>query len=218
MKTLYNTILETKKEEEIQEGLIKNTISLIGIKTLSPDKLREGILNMYDYICDEDDINLFYQDFPLKDQILWKTLYQLYQKKIWSIVDISSSYSRSYRGKSRNKNRPPRPYDDDDDDSNTNETDAIISKLGLSTTELTPLSIQLRRELRQIINDSRNNKLELKPGEIDKVIVLYDNVKNVNYILTINRVTGFFKKLMSWGDKKLMEMAFKRMCEESSPQ
>ena len=72
MKDLYDYILN--EGSNIDEGIVSNTMSLAIIKNLDEKEFIDGLLNMYDYICDEDDIELFYQDFPLKQRPLWKTL------------------------------------------------------------------------------------------------------------------------------------------------
>ena len=65
MKDLTSYVQENM---EVDEGLIKNAISLLEIKNIDPQELLNGILSMYDYICDKDDMDLFYQDMPFKQR------------------------------------------------------------------------------------------------------------------------------------------------------
>lgn len=190
--------VECNLETPTNEGLIKDMISIIEIKKIDPQTLLTGILNMYDYICDEDDINLFYQDYPLKQRVFWKNMYEMYKKKVWSIFDISQKRNTTIHG-----NR--------DKSNNVDQVPDILSELGISQNEIVDVTPQLRRQLRNLINESRNNKLELKPGEIKSVLAIRDDVKNVDYILTLNRTTGFLNKLFRAKDIKFLELALKRM-------
>ena len=74
--------------EVVNEGFLMNAVTKRTMKNMSSKDLYTGILNMYDYIVDNDDIKLFYQDFPMKERLFWKNLYDLYQKQVWSIFDV----------------------------------------------------------------------------------------------------------------------------------
>ena len=77
--------------ENINEGIIKGVISLSFIKKISPEDLLNGIMNMYEYICNNEDIELFFQDFQFKERVFWKNLYEMYTKKVWSIFDMNDN-------------------------------------------------------------------------------------------------------------------------------
>lgn len=175
MQSLYEYI-----QHQIDEGLIKNTISLVSIKNIDSDELLNGILSMYEYICDEDDINLFYQDFPVQQKIFWKNLYQLYQKGVWSIFDV-------------------------------NENSEFITDLGLQINTLMKITMEFRRDLRKMLKDSKNSKLDLKASQIDKVIALKDPKSEKIYIITLNRTTGFLSRLFRKRDSLFLEKALEKL-------
>lgn len=162
--------------ESLNEGLISSSISLIQIKNMEPQYLLSGILNMYDYICDEEDIKNFYLDYPVKERVFWKNLYKLYTKNIWSIFDIGEE---------------------------------SLADVGAGLTKVTP---EFRRNLRKMIKNSRNSKLDIKPGQVDQIVLVRDDVKNVNIILTINK-TGLLRGLMRAADLKLLKTAFEKLAQ-----
>ena len=45
------------------------------------------------------------------------------------------------------------------------------------------------------------------------MMVIQDNVKKKVFILTINRVTGLFKRILRATDKKYLEYAFSKLGE-----
>lgn len=162
--------------ESLNEGLIGSSISLVQIRKIDPEHLLTGILNMYDYICDGEDIKLFYQDYPIKERLFWENLYKLYTKNIWSIFDVGQE-----------------------------ESSELNLQPGLS--KVTP---EFRRNLRQMIKNSRNSKLDVKPGQIESLVIVKDKVKNTNMVLTINKI-GFFRGLLRTADFKLLKSAFEKL-------
>lgn len=60
---------------------------------LNPKDLRNGILSMYEYISNNNDIKMFYMDFNSTERPLWKKLYELYITDLWNIVESNSSAS-----------------------------------------------------------------------------------------------------------------------------
>lgn len=175
MKSLYSYLQNNVYEDKLEEGIIRDSISLVLLKNIDSSKLRTGILSMYEYIVNEEDINLFYQDYSLKERPLWKNLYKLYQNKVWSIIDLD----------------------------NIDSQDISV------TPELTKLTPEVRRDLREWIKRSRNNNLNLKPGEIDMFMILTDRDKR--YLITINRVSGFFRSIFRTADKKILEQTFNKL-------
>lgn len=86
MKSLHSYIYD---DNQVNEGFLMNALTKGTFKRMSPKELYTGILNMYDYIIDNDDIKLFYQDFKSKERLFWKNLYDLYDKQVWSIFDVN---------------------------------------------------------------------------------------------------------------------------------
>lgn len=185
MKNLHNYIEE---QESVNEGLIMNSLTLKKLKNIDPDHFLEGLLNMYDYIVDEDNMDLFYQDYPMSERLLWKNLYELYQKKVWSIVDVNL----------RNPN-----------------TKKWLEESFPSHNELIKVTVDFRRNLRKFIKESRNNKLEIKASEPESMLTVLDNVNNKIYIITINRTTGALRRIFRAIDKKYLEFAFSRLAKNS---
>ena len=56
----------------INENFLLNSVTKRTLNKLDPKDLYTGILNMYDYIVDNDDIKLFLKDFPVKERLFWK--------------------------------------------------------------------------------------------------------------------------------------------------
>jgi hypothetical protein len=161
--------------ENINEGIIKGIISLSFIKKISPEDLLNGIMNMYEYICNNEDIELFFQDFQFKERVFWKNLYEMYTKKVWSIFDM-----------------------------NDNED---LSKLGLQENVITKISVEMRRNLRDIIKQSQNSTLDLKASEIESIIPITDPKDNKIYFITLNRTKGALNRVFRAADIKLFETA-----------
>ena len=185
MKTIQEVLIE--QNEQLNEGFLMNGISKITLNKLSQQELFDGILNMYDYIVEGDDIKLFLQDFPVKEQLFWKNLYDLNQKKVWSIIDVDSNYD---------------------------ELQTIVPEFN----HFVDINVQFRRKLREIIKNSRNDKLELKASEPQELIAIRDNIIQSNnrtggkvYILTINRTTGLFKRLFRAIDAKFLKQIFEKL-------
>lgn len=94
------------KEEFINEAILKSTVAIFILNRLDASKIASGIMNMYDYIVDEDDINLFLRDYPAKERILWSSLYKLYQNKVWSIIDVDKTVIDELRISGKTKVTP----------------------------------------------------------------------------------------------------------------
>ncbi len=94
------------KEEFINEAILKSTVAIFILNRLDASKIASGIMNMYDYIVDEDDINLFLRDYPVKERILWSSLYKLYQNKVWSIIDVDKTVIDELRISGKTKVTP----------------------------------------------------------------------------------------------------------------
>lgn len=197
MKELKNYLVENT--EDVQEGIISDAISLIGFRNISGEELLQGILSMYDYIVDKDNMDLFYQDYPAKQRIFWKNLYKLYQHQAWSIVDVPNYVD----------------YGDDDDDDASKKQNRLqrnrfqkqndfINSCFPSIGELIKVTPEFRRHLRQFINNSRNNDLDLKPSQPEYMMLIPDEVKDCAYIITINRTTGLLARIFRAADKRYL--------------
>ena len=176
---IKDNVLSNTEYDCVNEGVLRNILSLQLIKNIDPQDLLNGILNMYEYICDEDDIKLFFNDFPIKQRLFWKTLYEMYKKSVWSIFDSNSSENE-------------------------------ISELGLQTNVLTKITVEMRRDIRKLIKDSKNNKLDIKPSQVDMVLPIFDTKNNKIYYITINRTTGI-KSLFRIADVKFLEKALEKL-------
>lgn len=173
-----------QKNEIVNEGFLMNAATKRTMRNMSSKELYIGILNMYDYIVDNDDIKLFYQDFPVKERLFWKNLYDLYQKQVWSIFDV------------------------DGDSEVLNE---IVNEYG-KVAKVTP---DFRRKLRQLLHDSRNSELDIKPSAPQNVMKVYDKQLNKNYVFTINRITGW-RAIFRPVDAKFLEEIFNKIGQEST--
>ena len=237
MKDLYTYITE----EQIDEGLFKSSIGFIYIKRMTPEYLLNGILNMYEYIIDKSDIKLFYEDFPLKERPFWTNLYKLYESKLWSIFDATKdSYdstededeiadlqfelqekkdllsketdkkeqmllSRQIRDLERKINQINRSI-------NKHESDNIESCFD-EENELINVTPEFRRQLRNIIKDSSNPQDDLNSANVNKIMLINDPQFEKQYIFTINKVTGIFRKGLKLIDVKMIESLFKKISE-----
>ncbi len=193
-----------KENTEVDEGLLRDVISLAPLAKMSSEDLLNGVLSMYDYICDDDDIDLFYQDMKLTEVPLWKNLYKLYQNKAWSIIDVNKYSVKKSAGYNRNR------AEDEDDEGDENLAEA----LDLEPNVFVRITPEFRRSVRQIIQNSRNSKLDLKAGQIESVMLIQDEKLDKEYIITINRVSGFFKRLFRFADKRFLIKAFEKMGKE----
>ena len=160
----------------VNESVVGSAISMVQIRSMDSEYLLTGILNMYDYICDGDDMKYFYQDFPVKERVFWENLYKLYNKQVWSIFDIG---------------------------------DSDVNELNLEPGEV-KITPEIRRNLRKMINSSKNNKLDVKPGQIKTMIFVDDKVNNSKVMLTINK-RSLFGRLLRMTDYKLLEKAFEKL-------
>lgn len=179
MKQLKEYISENINEDIINESIInesiiKGLLSLSFIKKISPEDLLNGIMNMYEYICNDEDIDLFFQDFQFKERIFWENLYEMYKNKVWSIFDMNN------------------------DD---------LNKLGLQENVITKISVEMRRNLRDIIKNSKNNTLDLKASEIESIIPITDPKDNKIYFITLNKTKGLLNRLFRSADIKLFKTA-----------
>ena len=170
--------------EVINEGFLMNTATKRTMKNMSSKDLYTGILNMYDYIVDNDDIKLFYQDFPMKERLFWKNLYDLYQKQVWSIFDV---------------------------DGDSEVLNSVVPTYG----SVVKVNSEFRRKLRQLLNNSRNTELDIKPSAPQDVMKVYDKQLDKNYVFTINRITGW-RAIFRPIDAKFLEEIFNKIGQEST--
>lgn len=184
MKTLYDYILE----DQINEGFLMNATTKRTMRQMDSKDLYTGVLNMYDYIVDNDDIKLFYKDFPMKERLFWSNLYNLYQKKVWSIFDAN--------------------IDGSDEESFNEMKQMVNGKMG----EMVKVTPEFRRNLRKLINNSKNSELDLKPSEPQDIMIVFDDTLRKYYIFTINRTTGL-KSIFRPIDAKFLEEIFNKLAQ-----
>ena len=180
MEQLYDVVMQ---ESDVNEGFLMNALSKRALNRMSPKELFDGMLNMYDYIVDDDDIDLFLQDFPVKDRLFWKNLYDLYTKKVWSVVDVGEGFEN-------------------------------LSEIIGNYNQMVEVTVPFRRNLRKIINESRNNKLEIKASEPQEMMAVKDELHKKVYIFTINRVSGLFKSLFRSIDNKFLRQIFEKIASK----
>ena len=178
MKTIYEYLHQ--ECEMVNEGFFMNALTKRTLNQLTPQELFDGMLNLYDYIVDEDDIKLFLQDFPMKERLFWKNLHALYTKKVWSVIDVGEDYT---------------------------DLQEIVPQYN----QLVKITVPFRRSLRNIIRQSRNDKLELKASEPQEMMAVKDEVNKKVYIFTINRVPGFFRSMFRAIDNKFLANIFEKI-------
>lgn len=182
MIQLKEYLYAKNENDAINENFLMNSATKNTLKKLSPEELYTGILNMYDYIVDNDDIKLFLKDFPLKERLFWKNLYNLYNKQVWSIFDVDIEQLSEFKD----------------------------SGLFPDFNVITSITPQFRREFRNIIKNSRNNTLDIKPSAPSDVMAVPDNVTKKIYIFTINRTTGL-RSIFRPLDKKFLIEIFEKL-------
>lgn len=176
--------ISNDSEKCVNEGFFMNALTKRTMKNMDSKELYTGILNMYDYIIDNDDIKMFYKDFPVKERLFWKNLYELYTNKVWSIFDV--------------------------------EGDSEVLKEILPTHgQLLDITPEFRRKLRQLIKDSSNSNLDIKPSDPKFVMKVYDKQLKKHYVFTINRATGI-KGMFRAIDAKFLEEIFNKIGINSS--
>lgn len=202
-------------EEEVNEGL--HAIPAAILRGISPADLKEGIMNMYDYICDGKDIKLFYQDYPKKEQIFWRDMYKMYENKLWYIADIqksSSLYSKETTDAERdtadvrNEKKFGRPSND-----RAEKADDITDLIDSANT-LVKIQPNMRREFRKVVQESRNNNAEIDVAVIQSAMIIDDQLWDTCYMITINKIVGFAQKIFKFVDIKFLESVFKKIGEQ----
>lgn len=174
-------IIQNSDKSTINENILMNSLTKSTLNNLQPNELYIGILNMYDYIVDNDDIKLFLKDFPLKERLFWKNLYNLYNKQVWSIFDVDIEQLSEFKE----------------------------SGLFPDWNVITSITPEFRRQLRHIIKNSRNNTLDIKPSAPSDVMAAIDEVTKKIYIFTINRTTGL-KSIFRPLDKEFLIKVFNK--------
>lgn len=199
MKPLKDYLLESN---EVDEELVKAALSLATLNRMDPQELLTGILNMYDYIVDDDDIKMFFNEYPVREQPLWRNLYEMYNKKLFSILDIhvETKFFNSTN-------------DDGDDTVRGNDTGAWLNESFPVFNELIKVTPEFRRNLRKFIKESRNTNLDLKPSDPEYIMAVEDEVNSTVLIFTINRKSGLLGRIFSAADRKWLERVLTKLVE-----
>lgn len=194
MKTLYETIVE---EQQIDEGLLKNMMSRPVLNRISPEDLKTGILNMYDYICAGDDMEKFYMDFPKMQKMFWKNLYELYDSTAFGMFEIDPKLGGV-------------PTKDDEDESpNKRHSGATTIEDIASDDEVVKVTPEIRRMLRDVIDNSKIGKnSKISAADPLFIFVTEDPLYEDEYrmMFTINKAANMFSK-------KFLEALFKKIDE-----
>jgi len=199
MKPLKDYLLESN---EVDEGLVKAALSLATLNRMDPQELLTGILSMYDYIVDNDDINMFFNEHPIRERPLWKNLYEMYNKKLFSVIDVhvGTKFFNSTN-------------DDSDDTVRGNDTGTWLNESFPVFNELIKVTPEFRRNLRKFIKESRNSNLDLKPSDPEYIMAVEDEVNSTVLIFTINRKSGLLGRLFSAADRKWLEKVLTKLGE-----
>ena len=193
MKTLYDTIIE---EQQIDEGLLKNMMSRPVLNRMSPEELKVGILNMYDYICAGDDIEKFYMDFPKRQKLFWKNLYELYDSTAFGMFEIDPKLNGV-------------PTKDEDETTNQRPSKATTIEDIASDDEVVKVTPEIRRMLRDVIDNSKIGKnSKISAADPLFIFVTEDPLYEDEYrmMFTINKAANMFSK-------KFLEALFKKIDE-----
>ena len=91
----------------------------------------------------------------------------------------------------------------------------VLKELLPSHGVLVDMTPEFRRVLRQLINDSSNTELDIKPSDPKSVMKVYDKQLKKNYVFTINIATGI-KVLFRPVDAKFLEEIFNKISKNSS--
>lgn len=209
MRGLKQYIIE--ESESVEEGLIRNSISIALVKSIPVEDLMNGILSMYEYICDNKDIKLFYKDMPMKQRPLWKSLYDMYKQKLWSIYDISQSTYKQY---SRNKIGNRRAYDDDEYEDEIFESSADNIEEYFEKNKLCEVNVKSRRLIRNIMKKSRNRDSELDVSLIQEAVLIDDPLFPDRYLITLNKVTGVMRRLFKSVDVICLKSIFEKIIKK----
>lgn len=198
MKTLYDIIVE---EKQIDEGLLKNMMSRPVLNRMSSEELITGLLNMYDYICAGDDIEKFYQDFPARQKMFWKNIYELYDSTAFGMFEIAPSVATEYGS---------------DEDKEKTESNLQQARRGTtiediaSENEMVKITPELRRMLRDVIDNSKVGKnSKITAADPLFIYITEDPLYEDEYrmMFTINKAANMFSK-------KFLEALFKKIDEE----
>lgn len=218
-------------EPPVNEGLIRNVLSIGTLMRKSPEDLLTGILNMYDYVSNEDDIKKFFMDFPFRERPFWKNLFQLYSKGIFGIFDINS----------RMVDKLEEAMAEADDKKHTSEVDDE----SVFMVKVTP---KLRRILRQVISNSRvgdssyywddddlsnkrnrNKSLEVYEARNDEkneftktspsdpmyISIFEDPIKNQHYVFSINKQTNILRRIGNVGSVEFLKQLISKITQVS---
>ena len=55
-------------------------------------------MNMYEYICNNEDIELFFQDFQFKERVFWKNLYEMYATEFIVAINAILTAMKNLKG------------------------------------------------------------------------------------------------------------------------
>jgi len=232
MKHLDNYI----SEQYIDEGLFRNLFSIATLSRMDSNDLLTGILDMYDYICDGDDMKKYFMDFPRMERPFWKNLYKLYSKGLFGIFDIDSKLIDQLKDEM---------YGEDKDKMQTKNNDFLV--------EVTP---KLRRILRKVISESRVNRanpnyydsddddeklkarrdkkikfkkrffkesfeineksedfVKTSPADPEYIAIFKDPIKDQHYVFSINKQTNLIKRIGNASSIEFLKLMISKLIQ-----
>lgn len=194
---MINLIDYINEEYQIDEGLLKNMMSRPVLNRMSPEDLKTGILNMYDYICADDDIEKFYQDFPRTQKMFWKNLYELYDSTAFGMFELDPKKVDMGENSKENNNPQVRQH-----------RGTTIDDIA-SDDEVVKVTPEIRRMLRDVIDNSKiGGKSKISAADPMFIYVTEDPLYEDEYrmMFTINKAANMFSK-------KFLEALFKKIDE-----
>ena len=182
------------EEYQVDEGLLKNMMSRPVLNRMSPEDLKTGILNMYDYICAGDDMEKFYQDFPRAQKMFWKNLYELYESTAFGMFELDPKKVET--------------GDDENKDEQKKKRGTTIDDIA-SEDEVVKVTPEIRRMLRDVIDNSKiGGKSKISAADPMFIYVTEDPLYEDEYrmMFTINKAANMFSR-------KFLEALFKKIDE-----
>lgn len=229
MQTLKDYIIE----DRVDEGLIRNVAALTLIKRIDSGELLNGMLSLYEFICENFNSGLGREMERYKDDI-----YDSLAGDVDVIVErglYRKGGSEDHNGESRQQRREAkkiidkfyqeRPFkerplwvslynmynqnlwsviDIGDDDT--------IDGVDVDSNELIDVNTTITRQIRELIRKSRN-KQNLNASNIKKLMIVEDPILNKHYIMTINKIGGLAKRLFKAVDMKFLDLVFKKVVD-----
>ena len=195
-------LIEYINEEQLDEGLLRNMMSRPVLNRMSPEDLKTGILNMYDYICAGDDMEKFYMDFPKIQKMFWKNLYELYDSTAFGMFEIDPKL---------NGTPTEEPNDEDEEEKPASSVRNARGGTSIediaSDDEVVKITPELRRMLRDVMDNSKIGKnSKMTAADPMFLYITSDPLYEDEYrmMFTINKAANMFSR-------RFLEALFKKI-------